>query len=235
MILPTLRYIHADYWRSQRFFPPALLYALAIVWVYAIVPNPVESSYAFSAALLFPVSAWLALGGIDAEARTQQIVSALHAGNRERYVAIKLAYFSLLPVALGLFAMLYPAAVGAFDRATTPSDLGFAFLSHASASFLGGAIGICFSSRMLSKLSTSLPLLLTTLALALAAEGVRDELPGMLAHAAWALPPIASVVAGQYTLAEGEPTGFLLVCLGSVGYALLLLALYIVRIRRNGL
>jgi hypothetical protein len=88
---------------------------------------------------------------------------------------------------------------------------------------------------MVPKLSTALPLLLTTLALALAAEGVRDELPGTLAHAAWLLPPIASVVAGQYTLAEGEATGFLLACLGSVGYGLLLLALYMMRVRSNGL
>ena len=97
--LALLHYFHTGYMGSFRYIAPMLLYFGTIAWLYMVGPNPVMSSYGFTSALLYVVSAWMAFGYIDADPETRQIVTALHAQSLPKFAAAKLVYLALFTAA----------------------------------------------------------------------------------------------------------------------------------------
>ncbi|MBB3114368.1 hypothetical protein FHS18_006489 [Paenibacillus phyllosphaerae] len=229
-LFSLLHYNHTLYLRSFRYFPPVLLYLVILVWVYTVVPNPVMESYAFSATLLFAITAWLGYGFIDAEHPTQLTVTMLHARSLVRTVIAKLLYLWLFTMPLALFAVLYPALFHKFDRTPAAHELLLATASHLALSLLGIAVSVFFTSRFVPKLSTAVTGLLTVVAVSVAGEGIRHALPEGARFLGWLLPPVHAVYG-----ALNDNSGIALSCLWCGAYSLLLLAVFIRCFRRQGL
>jgi len=236
MLFPLLRYHHTIWIRSYRFLPPVLVYASAILWVYTTVPNPVMESYAFTSALLFAVSAWLAFGFIDAEPAVQQAVTALHARSLLRAGAAKLLYLFLFNVPLACFAVAYPVVFDKLTRSPSAAEALYALAAHLSLALLGLSAAALFSSRFVPRLSTSFPGLLAVIALSLATEGLRGALPEGIGFAVWLLPPAGLVIRSINGYAQtGSGAALAAALVWASLYGTLLALLYLLLSRRKGL
>ncbi|WP_080831991.1 hypothetical protein [Cohnella massiliensis] len=189
-----LRYFFRDYLRSIRYLPSFLAFAIVLIVVYSVAPNPVMNSYSFTAVWLFLAMAWMAYGYIDAENETQQMVTVLHAGNAVRYYRAKLLLIMLIGAALAVGAVAYPAILDKFDRPPDLSELTAALTAHIAIAWLGIGCASLFSSKLIGRKQTSLIGLLLVLALAIAGFGVSERLPELIKFVAWSLPPAFRVM-----------------------------------------
>ncbi|MCI3927674.1 hypothetical protein MO973_46665 [Paenibacillus sp. TRM 82003] len=229
-----LLYYHTSYLRSLRYAAPTLLYVGAVVWSYLISPNPVLSSYGFTSALLYAIGVWLACGYIDAEPGTQRALTALHAGGLARSVAAKLAYLMLFAAPIAIFAVAWPLLVGAFGRAATAEELGFALAGHLLLAWLGIGTGVFCGERLFPNRSYKLPALLLLVAVVLGAEGIRDALPGFAAPMLWLLPPARLVLGVFLGGEEGEFAGAATALSAALGYVVLQCASFVFLMKRRG-
>ncbi|CAI6085270.1 hypothetical protein [Cohnella sp. JJ-181] len=159
-MLPLIGYHLAYYTRSYRYVAPVIAYVGFLLFIYTLTPNPVMESYAFSAVWLFVVSAWIAFGFADLEPGAQQPVTALHAGSANNYHLSKLLLMTFVGLLLALFAVLYPALAGKFERAPAAGEWIAALFAHAGLFVLGMGISLWFTERGFGKSQASLPALM---------------------------------------------------------------------------
>ncbi|MFB9330332.1 hypothetical protein ACFFSY_30675 [Paenibacillus aurantiacus] len=234
MIALTM-YVHATYMRSYRYVPPLLLLIIIMVWIYSLVPNPVMGSYAFTSALLFAVSAWLAFGFIDTEHETQLTLTALHAGSLSRLTAAKLLYAWVFTAPLVILLVLYPALLHKFDRTPSVYELAAALAGHLSLSLLGIACGVFFTARFIPRLTTSAPGLLAIVALALAGGGIHRMLPESVAFLAWLLPPVHVIMNALDAYPRTSGLSIWAACGFGIIYGVAALTIFVLLLRHKGL
>ncbi|MGK9252292.1 hypothetical protein [Paenibacillus humicus] len=175
--------------RSYRYAAPLSLFLLALLFIYAQVPNPVMGSYAFSSSFLFLIMIWVCIGVMEGEEANQDMILSLQAGSFLRLFASKLLYAWCFSLPLAAFAVLYPALFHKFARAPEVSELAFSFGSHIMMSVLGVGIASLFNSRLISSRSISYLLLLAVIALSFSGQGILDQLPAPANGLAWLAPP----------------------------------------------
>jgi hypothetical protein len=198
----------------------------------SISSNPVMSSYGFTSALLYVVSAWLAFGYIDAEPEAQRILTALHAQSFLKFAAEKLAYLVLFAAPFAFIAVFCPPLAGVFERAATAEELGLALAGHLLLSWLGIGTGVFFSERLFPGKSYKLLVLLLVIAASVGAEGIRNALPAFAAPVVWLLPPVRLVM--RVFIGE-DGTGPAAAMSAAAGYAALQFVLFVMFLKRKGL
>ncbi|ASS65319.1 MULTISPECIES: hypothetical protein [unclassified Paenibacillus] len=189
-----LAYHYRCHVRSYRYAAPLSLFLLALLFIYAQVPNPVMGSYAFSSSLLFLIMIWVCIGVMEGEEANQDMILSLQAGSFLRLFASKLLYAWFFSLPLAAFAVLYPALFHKFARAPELSELAFSFGSHMVMSVLGVGLASLFNSRLIASRSISYLLLLAAIALSFSGQGIRDKLPMPANSLAWLSPPAWSMV-----------------------------------------
>lgn len=218
--LSTLYYL-----RTFRYWAPALVVGLFVVFVYTVVPNPVMESYAMTSALLFAGTAWAGYGFVDAEHPAHGAIASLHGGGFRRYWTGRLLAGLLAIVPVPAAAMtLYPMLFGKFERAAEPAEALAAFAGHLTLGALGFAVAVWFSRRLIAKPYNALTGLFLAVAVSLAAEGAAQALPTGLDAAVWLLPPVRLTMAYLNGFAEADVADALLGIGWPALYALLLLA-----------
>ena len=230
--LALLHYCHTGYMRSFRYIAPMLLYFGSFASLYMVAPNPVMSSYGFTAVLLYAVSAWIAFGYIDAEPEAQQIVTALHAQSFLKFATAKLAYLALLTAPFAFVAVFGPPLAGVFERAATAEELALALAGHLLLSWLGIGTGVLFGKRLFPGKSYKLLVLLLVIASSVGAEGIRNALPAFAAPVVWLLPPVRLVM--RVFIGE-DGTGPAAAMTAAAGYAALQFVLFVLILKRKGL
>ncbi|MGU3473306.1 hypothetical protein ACLBWT_19430 [Paenibacillus sp. D51F] len=189
-----LAYHYRCHLRSYRYAAPLSLFLLALLFIYAQVPNPVMGSYGFSSSLLFLIMIWVCIGVMEGEEANQDMILSLQAGSFLRLFASKLLYAWCFSLPLAAFAVLYPALFHKFARAPELSELAFSFGSHIAMSVLGVGLASLFNSRLIASRSISYLLLLAVIALSFSGQGILDKLPMPANGLAWLAPPAWNMV-----------------------------------------
>ena len=84
-MISLVRYLAADVFRGQRFLAPLLVFLGVMGMLFSYDPGPQLSAYSGSAALIYPICAWLAV--VVAPDRSDQVLAeALRLGCSVRSV-----------------------------------------------------------------------------------------------------------------------------------------------------
>jgi len=231
--MAAIRYFFRDYLLSYRYFAPLTLYALCIALVYGVTPNPIMSSYSFTSTVLFAISAWLALGYVDVEHETQQMITSLHIGNVRNYYGYKIIPLMALTVVISVLATGYPALTGKFVRSPDAAEVEIAIACHIGLAWLGLAAGFLFTRKWFPKWYTALGGLTGFVAVSFAAAGIVRSVPAGFRWIEWLLPPMfrtmemlnAYETAGTWQIAAGIALPFV--------YATLLFAVFVIGMIRK--
>jgi hypothetical protein len=221
------------YYRSYRYIAPLLVYAISIIFIYNIVPNPVMPSYSLTSTLLFMISIWLGYGYIDVEDEVQQLITALHVRDVSKYYAAKVLVMILIVCALSLLTVLYPAMFGKLIRFPTLSEAVVALLSHFALCFLGIAIAFLFTSKVVKKKSSAIVGLFLFTAISLAGAGIISALPTSLEFIGWLLPPVFRLMKVLNDYESATKMEVIISLTAPLIYGLLLLAIFLKWMKRK--
>jgi hypothetical protein len=141
------RYLLADYARSWRFVPPALVVVAGVVLLYAQAPNPVLSTAASVIALLFAAQCWLGLTFFNSQGTPDRHVLAATAGGRT-FVLGRMLAAGLLAVIVGVFAVAFPFLAHRFARVPTIGELAVILLANLIATLGATALAALFARPM---------------------------------------------------------------------------------------
>ena len=166
--------------RSRAALAPAAAWLFVLAGVYAYRPNDVEGSFAITAALLVPISAWLAVALSHAEPAAQrELLSA--AREPVAVLARSAAATALLALTAGIVDVAWPVATGAFDASPGAGEVAGALAAHAGCAAYGVALGTLAGARILARPGVAFAALA---ACAIAAVPLFDLAPA-LSPAAW--------------------------------------------------
>ncbi|MDO3409133.1 hypothetical protein QWJ34_05105 [Saccharibacillus sp. CPCC 101409] len=189
-MIALLEYLHRCFIRSYRYGAPTFIYLAILLLVYTTGSNPVMDSYAFSSSMLFVTAAAIGCLMIDVEAANQEMATLTHARSLVRLSAAKLLYAWLFASALGLFAVLYPALLGRFDRLPGFEELGIGLLYHIALAGLGVSLAGWFSAKLFESRFYAMLALCAWIALAFGSRGIAGALPDSLDWLTVLLPPV---------------------------------------------
>ncbi|MFB9276801.1 hypothetical protein ACFQMJ_30655 [Cohnella cellulosilytica] len=193
-MIGMMRYAFRDYARSYRYVGPLLAFAIFLVFIYGVVPNPVMPSYSLTVSLTFLTAAWLGFGFVDAEDETQQLVGVLHSGG---WMAYHVGRWLLMAGACGLLTLVatfYPIVLEKFDRQPGVGEILAGLAGHMGLALLGVGISYLFTCKLIGKLNYAIIGLVLALSLSFAAGGIRDSLPESAGFVVHLLPPVFSLI-----------------------------------------
>ncbi len=189
-MIALLDYLHRCFMRSYRYGAPSFIYLAILMLIYSSGPNPVMGSYAFSSSMLFVAAAGIGCLMMDIEAANQEMATMLHTRSLVRLSGAKLLYAWIFASALGLFAVLYPALLGRFERFPSLEELGMGSLYHIALAGLGVSLAGWFTVKLFESRFYALLILCTWLALAFGAGGIGNALPDGWSWITYILPPL---------------------------------------------
>lgn len=228
-----ISYLLRDFFRSHRYFAPAIFYLGIVLWLYTIIPNPVLESYSSTSTLLFAVSGWLTLNFLKSEPAVQGQLTVLHTGGRARYEAARLAACGLVLAGLSLIATFYPALKGAFDHRPTATELVTGLYAHLALSFLMAVFVWLIERDGKGSYLNTFVLLLLLLVLSVGGQGILLWLPDGLRPLAWLLPPVFRVNDALVNIASYSQAEYLTKLLAPVWYGLILLGFGFWRLKKQ--
>lgn len=168
--------------RSRAVLAAAAAWLFVLVGVYAYHPNEVRGSYAVTALLLCPLTAWMTVALSHAEPAPQRELLAAAAGIEPVGALVRAALAAtVLGLGAGTVDLAYPLATRAFDRSATASDLAVAALAHAGCAGYGAALGTLTGACLIARPALAFAVLA---ALAVAVVPL-FELAAPLSPAAW--------------------------------------------------
>lgn len=234
-MIALLSFLHSCFLRSYRYGPPLAVFGIGIAFVYSVVPNPVMESYAFSSAFLFAVASAIGYMIVDLETGNQEMITLRHAGGAVPLYTAKWLYAWLFTLPMALYAVLYPALLGRFDRFPEWHELGYALLAHIAVSWLAVAVSFWFSSKLIaSRLLSFLALALAVIA-SFGSYAIAGVLPKGLDGLTLLLPPVNRIISllGRFdTAGAGLKWGSAAACFV---YGGILGALFLLQIRKRKL
>lgn len=104
----VVRYALASFARTQRWMAPTLIWLVVLGALYATDAGPLNGSYAFTAAVLMPVSAWLTVAVLGCEDPNGRTVLWAAAGGPARAQAGLLAASVVVCLPLAALAVAWP-------------------------------------------------------------------------------------------------------------------------------
>lgn len=196
-----LYYYHRYYQQSYRYIAPLTLYLIAVLFLYAITPNPIMDSYALTSTLLFFISAWFCYGFIDLEDETQQTLTFLHSRNLTLLYALKLLYIWLFTLPITAFTILYPIIFHKFVHTPSLQQSFLAFICHLASALLGISLAAWFNKKLFRTSLMSFFGLCLVLSITLGGQGIIEQTSPYLA---WLIPPYRIIL---FLLSDVPKTG----------------------------
>jgi hypothetical protein len=135
-----LRYSMVDYARSQRWLPPSVVMLITLSVLYTTGGGATLAGYGVTAALLFPLTAWLTVGALNAEEPEQRWVTSVAAGGVGRVVATRVLAACLWALLLSVLAVVWPLLLD--DPGRRAGDFAIGLAAHAICAAGGAALGI---------------------------------------------------------------------------------------------
>lgn len=148
-MIAIARYAFADYLRSQRFLPPLVAFLGILAILYAFPPGPILPAYGLTAALILPISSWLAITLHNAEDPLQATVTLVNGGGFRRVLLGKTIVAVACLVALTVTALIWPMVSHA--QLYAPGDITAGFIAHLTCGFTGIALGTCCTRPIIKR------------------------------------------------------------------------------------
>lgn len=148
-MIAIARYALADYLLSQRFLPPLVTYLGFLAIMYAFPPGPILPAYGLTAALILPISAWLAITLHNAEDPLQATVTLVNGDGYRRVLLGKTIVAVASLVALTVTALVWPMVSHA--QLYAPGDVTAGFIAHLTCGLTGIALGTCCTRPIIKR------------------------------------------------------------------------------------
>lgn len=139
--------------RSARWIPAAVTYLALLAAVYATDAGPAYGAYAFTAAALLPVAAWLTVPTLALESEAGRHVVAVAVGGQHRVQVGWLAVAAGQAWALAVVAVVW--GLIANRAADTPAEAGVGLAVHAGFGVAGVGVGALFGRPLTRHLAVS--------------------------------------------------------------------------------
>lgn len=156
--------------RDRGILAPLVALASVLLGVYATRPNDVQSAWALTGLLAFPLTAWLvgtALRSVPEPHREMDVAALGGAGAGDR---VTLALAALLAAVVAALLLAWPLLIGAFDPAARARDVALGAAGHVICAALGGQLGRTLVPPVVDRRATAAAVVLaaTLLSVALA-------------------------------------------------------------------
>jgi hypothetical protein len=168
---------------SRRVLAPITLLIFAVVGVYVYRPNPVQGSFAVTAAMAAFFCAWL-VAAVERETPPPAgAILVVRAGGAVVAWRGRLVLVVIVASVVTVFCLVWPTATGAFDRSPGAGDLVSAALAHLACGSLGGVLALLLGQplRPATAFAVILAVLIASIALARRLEVAAG--PGGIARA----------------------------------------------------
>jgi hypothetical protein len=177
-VIPALRLHALAAARDRGVLPPVAALAFVLLGVFAYRPNDVATTWALTALLALPLTAWLCgavLRGVpDAE---RDLVAAALGGVRTAD-AVTLALGALLAALVTAVLLAYPLAIGAFDRPVIARDLADAALAHLACALLGAQLARAVAPPLVTRRADAAVVVVVAVLATVAADAVAGPFGG---------------------------------------------------------
>jgi hypothetical protein len=186
---------------SRRVLAPITLLIFAVVGVYVYRPNPVQGSFAVTAAMAAFFCAWLVAAVERETPPPASAILVVRAGGAVAAWRGRLVLVIIVASVVTVFCLAWPTATAAFDRTPGAGDLLSAALAHLACGSLGGVLALLLGQPMrpATAFAVILAVLIASIALARPLEVVAG--PGGVARALSNTPD--GQVSGQLLAACG--------------------------------
>jgi hypothetical protein len=128
--------------RTRAALAPIAAFAFVLLGVYAYRPNEVGPTYAITALLLCPITAWLAAAAAFAEPPSHQQMAIAAAGGLGRALRGRVLALAVAAGALGAIDVCFPVIFRLFKPRPVAADLAAAVLAHGACAALGIGLGL---------------------------------------------------------------------------------------------
>lgn len=142
-MISLVRYLAADVFRGQRFLAPLLVFLGVMGMLFAYDPGPQLAAYSGSAALVYPVCAWLAVVVATSEDVVRREITVVSAGGWPRVLAAVASTAVLFGLAVAVVATVW--AVVASPRPYTFGQFAAGVGAHLACALLGVGVGLLFA------------------------------------------------------------------------------------------
>ncbi|MEU0884400.1 hypothetical protein ABZ345_37910 [Lentzea sp. NPDC005914] len=142
-MISLVRYLAADVLRGQRFLAPMLVFLGVMGMLFAYDPGPQLSAYSGSAALIYPICAWLAVVVATSEDVVRREITVVSAGGWARVLTAVAATTVLFGLVVAVVATVW--AVVASPRPYTFGEFLAGLGAHGVCALLGVGVGLLFA------------------------------------------------------------------------------------------
>lgn len=138
-----VRYLAADVLRGQRFLAPLLVFLGSLGMLFAYDPGPQLAAFSGSAALIYPIGAWLTVVVAMSEDAVRREITVVSAGGWPRVLTAVAVTAVLFGLAFAVVATVWPvvASPRPYSLLQVLAGLGV----HSVAVLLGVGVGLMFS------------------------------------------------------------------------------------------
>lgn len=180
----SLRYFALVASRSRQVLAPLIAFGLVLLGVYAYRPNEVGETWALTALLAMPLCLWLVAAVLGGEPEPSRAAATAAMGGRRaahrQHAVLTFAVATLATVVL----VVYPLAIGAFDRPVLAGDIAAGAVAHLVTALLGGQLGTVTAPPVSSRQSAALVVGIVMLLISIVVERSAPVLGGPAAVSA---------------------------------------------------
>ncbi|MFI6094105.1 hypothetical protein ACIA8G_01025 [Lentzea sp. NPDC051213] len=142
-MISLVRYLAADVLRGQRYLAPLLIFFGVLGMLFAYDPGPQLSAFAGSAALIYPIGAWLGVVVATSEDQVRREITVVSAGGWSRVLTAVAVTAVLFGLAFAAVATVW--AVVASPRPYTAGEFFVGLGAHTVCALLGVGVGLMFA------------------------------------------------------------------------------------------
>ncbi|MFD9700471.1 hypothetical protein [Lentzea sp. NPDC059081] len=149
-MIVLMRYLAADVFRGQRYLAPLLVFLGVLGMLFSSDAGQPLEAYSGSAALLYPVSAWMAVVVATSEDAVRREITVVSAGGWSRVLTAAALVTVSITVVMALVAAVWPVVTNPH-----PYTLGEFFVglgAHTVCALLGSGVGLLFARPVLDSI-----------------------------------------------------------------------------------
>ncbi|WP_434442688.1 hypothetical protein [Lentzea sp. E54] len=142
-MISLVRYLAADVLRGQRYLAPLLVFLGVMGMLFSGDAGQPLEAYSGSAALLYPIAAWMAVVVATSEDVVRREITVVTAGGWSRVLTAAALVAVLFALALALLAAVWPVVTNPHPYTAGEFFVGLA--AHTGCALLGVGVGLMFA------------------------------------------------------------------------------------------
>lgn len=155
--------------RERTILPPMAALSLTIIGVYAYKPTDVQTTWALTALLAVPLSAWMSAGLLRAGTADQREMLSVAIGGYPRRMLLDLELSLASAATVAGVLIISPIVADAFDRELLIGDVAGAAIAHGVNSVTGAQLGGICAPPVVARSSVGIGLIVASVPAAIVA------------------------------------------------------------------